>query len=122
MLLAIALPLDEVSIGSIPHSRLGIDPGAPPQTLPWPAVVALHRMLARSPASLMVLQIEDALGAIEQANLPGTIDQHPNWRRRLERSIAELARARRLQEFAAAIASDRPQNRQFVPKPKKRIA
>jgi 4-alpha-glucanotransferase len=92
----------------------GIDPSAPPESLPWSIAAALHRMLARSPALLMVLQIEDALGAIEQANLPGTIDQHPNWRRRLDRPTAELGRARRLIELAAAIASDRPQNRQSM--------
>jgi 4-alpha-glucanotransferase len=92
----------------------GIDPSVPPENLPWPVAAALHRMLARSPALLMVLQIEDALGAIEQANLPGTIDQHPNWRRRLDQSTAELGRARRLHELAAAIASDRPQGRQSV--------
>ena len=57
----------------------------------------------------MALQLEDALGAIEQANLPGTIDQHPNWRRRLEPSMARLGRVRRLQELAAAIAGERPQ-------------
>jgi 4-alpha-glucanotransferase len=89
----------------------GIDPSAPPGSLPWPVAAALHRMLARSPALLMVLQIEDALGAIEQANLPGTIDQHPNWRRRLDRPTAELSRAPRLIELATAIASDRPQKR-----------
>jgi 4-alpha-glucanotransferase len=92
----------------------GLDPSAPPSALPWPVAVALHRMLARSPALLMVLQIEDALGAIEQANLPGTIEQHPNWRRRLARTMAELGRARRLKELAAAIASDRPQTGQSV--------
>lgn len=86
----------------------GIDPKAPPETLPWPAVVALHRLLARSPAALMAVQIEDALGAIEQANLPGTIDQHPNWRRRLRRSLADLSRARRLEALARAIGGERP--------------
>jgi 4-alpha-glucanotransferase len=91
-----------------------IDPSAPPENLPWPIAAALHRMLARSPALLTVLQIEDALGTIEQANLPGTIDQHPNWRRRLDRRTAELGRARWLKELATTIASDRPQNRQSV--------
>jgi 4-alpha-glucanotransferase len=94
----------------------GIDPEAPPGDLPWPAAVALHRVLARSPALLMALQLEDALGAIEQTNLPGTIDQHPNWRRRLEPSIANLDRARRLAELAAAIVGERPQNDQSVAK------
>ena len=31
----------------------------------------------------MLVQIEDLAGETEQANLPGTTDAHPNWRRRL---------------------------------------
>ncbi|WP_049621061.1 4-alpha-glucanotransferase [Frateuria defendens] len=38
--------------------------------------------VARSPAPLMLLPLEDALGLEEQPNLPGTTDEHPNWRRR----------------------------------------
>jgi 4-alpha-glucanotransferase len=30
-----------------------------------------------------MLPIEDVLGLLEQPNLPGTVDTHPNWRRRL---------------------------------------
>jgi 4-alpha-glucanotransferase len=100
----------------------GIEPGAPPQDLPWPVVVALHRMLARSPALLMALQLEDALGAIEQANLPGTIEEHPNWRRRLARTVSQLGRARRLQELASALKGERPQIRRSVPKPAEGLA
>ena len=33
--------------------------------------------------ALTILPIEDALALPEQPNLPGTIDEHPNWRRRL---------------------------------------
>jgi len=32
---------------------------------------------------LALLPIEDALGLVEQPNLPGTTTEHPNWRRRL---------------------------------------
>ena len=39
--------------------------------------------VAQSPASLMLVPIEDLLGIVEQPNLPGTIDEHPNWRQRL---------------------------------------
>jgi 4-alpha-glucanotransferase len=108
--LAALLRLLEVE-GLLPQ---GIDAGAPPDDLPWPVAVALHRMLARSPALLMALQLEDALGTIEQANLPGTVDQHPNWRRRLEPSMAGLGRAHRLHELAAAIAGERAQTGQSV--------
>ena len=44
---------------------------------------AILAYLARSRARLTLVQIEDVLGEIEQANLPGTTDEHPNWRRRL---------------------------------------
>ena len=33
--------------------------------------------------TLALLPIEDALALPEQPNLPGTTDEHPNWRRRL---------------------------------------
>ncbi len=42
---------------------------------------AIHAYLARSPARLMLVQLEDVVGEEEQANLPGTTDAHPNWRR-----------------------------------------
>ncbi len=39
---------------------------------------------ARAGCELVMLPIEDALGLVEQPNLPGTTDEHPNWRRRLQ--------------------------------------
>ncbi len=41
----------------------------------------LHAFLAQTPSRLIAVQIEDLLGRVEQPNLPGTVDQHPNWRR-----------------------------------------
>tara|TARA_R110002020_G_scaffold58372_8_gene160082 strand:+ start:4029 stop:6125 length:2097 start_codon:yes stop_codon:yes gene_type:complete len=32
---------------------------------------------------LAIIPLEDVLGLVEQPNLPGTIDEHPNWRRRM---------------------------------------
>jgi 4-alpha-glucanotransferase len=46
-------------------------------------VEAALGFVARSPALLMLAPVEDLLGLTEQPNLPGTIDEHPNWRRRL---------------------------------------
>jgi 4-alpha-glucanotransferase len=100
----------------------GIDPELPPDVLPWPVTIAFHRVLARSPALLMALQLEDALGELEQANLPGTIDQHPNWRRRLGLPLAALGQSPQLKQVAAAIAGERPQEGQSVAKRRKPIA
>jgi 4-alpha-glucanotransferase len=51
---------------------------------PAAAVDAAVRFVAKSASSLALIPIEDVLGLTEQPNLPGTIDEHPNWRRRLD--------------------------------------
>jgi (1->4)-alpha-D-glucan 1-alpha-D-glucosylmutase len=59
-------------------------------------VEAFHLFLFRTPAALKAIQLEDALGAIEQANLPGTIDEHPNWRRKISVPLEKLPAEQRL--------------------------
>jgi 4-alpha-glucanotransferase len=39
--------------------------------------------VGRSACELVMLPLEDALGLVEQPNIPGTIEEHPNWRRRM---------------------------------------
>lgn len=64
------------------------------------------RYLGHTRAPLVILPLEDALGVEEQANLPGTIDTHPNWRRRLPGDAAQLLdnenAARRVELLAVA--------------------
>jgi 4-alpha-glucanotransferase len=48
-----------------------------------PVVDAAVAFIARTPSPLSLLPVEDALGLVEQPNVPGTTDEHPNWRRRL---------------------------------------
>ena len=64
------------------------------------------RYLGHTRAPLVLLPLEDALGIEEQANLPGTLDTHPNWRRRLPGEAASLldndSAARRLELLAVA--------------------
>lgn len=64
------------------------------------------RYLGHTRAPLVLLPLEDALGIEEQANLPGTTDTHPNWRRRLPGDAATLLddenAARRLELLAVA--------------------
>ena len=55
-----------------------------------PAVDAAIGFTARSPGPLALIPIEDILGLAEQPNVPGTIDEHPNWRRRLDQPAAEV--------------------------------
>jgi 4-alpha-glucanotransferase len=54
------------------------------------AVDAALEFIAQTPAQLALIPLEDALGLEEQPNLPGTIDEHPNWRRRYPAEATEL--------------------------------
>ena len=38
----------------------------------------------------MLVQAEDLLAVETMVNLPGTMDEHPNWRRRLPLSVDEM--------------------------------
>lgn len=49
---------------------------------PAPVVDAAIAYVTGTPCQLAILPLEDLIGEVEQPNLPGTIDEHPNWRRR----------------------------------------
>ncbi len=80
---------------------------APAPEDPAPVVDAALAFVASSPAPLMLAPLEDLLGLAEQPNLPGTIDQHPNWRRRLEPPAAKLFDDPAVAGRAAAITARR---------------
>jgi 4-alpha-glucanotransferase len=69
-------------------------------------VDAAVSFIGRTPAPLALLPVEDALGLKEQANLPGDVDKHPNWRRRWPLQSDELLKGeapqRRMQLLDAA--------------------
>lgn len=46
-----------------------------------PALVeAMHAFMARTPSHLVAASLADAVGDLRQPNLPGTVDEYPNWR------------------------------------------
>ncbi|HSF95786.1 MAG TPA: 4-alpha-glucanotransferase [Thermohalobaculum sp.] len=61
----------------------------------------IHSDLAASTAELVAVQLDDLTGAVEQQNLPGTVHEHPNWRRRSAISVEAAANAPGLREIGA---------------------
>ena len=54
-------------------------------------VVAVHRVVAESPAALCLVSTDDLAGMVERPNHPGTSnDEQPNWCRRLPCSVEAL--------------------------------
>jgi len=50
----------------------------------------MQRYIAGSNSALLGLQPEDWLDMEKPVNVPGTVDQYPNWRRKLSRTLDEM--------------------------------
>lgn len=70
-------------------------------------IAAVHRFLARSPAALMMMNLEDIVAATNQINVPGTVDEHPNWRHRLHVNVEELVNDPFFCELTHAVCLER---------------
>ncbi len=78
-------------------TQSGAAHGEPPKAEDTaPVADAACRHVGASACELVVLPVEDALGLAEQPNLPGTLDEHPNWRRRLPKTLFDEATLARL--------------------------
>ncbi|TKB71882.1 MAG: 4-alpha-glucanotransferase [Nitrospira sp.] len=69
---------------------------------------AIHIYLARTPACIMLANLEDGLGELSQTNLPGTVDSHPNWTRKYAIRVDEIISDARLRQLGACLCSTRP--------------
>jgi 4-alpha-glucanotransferase len=67
-------------------------------------VLDMYRMLLRTPCRVVLAAPADAVGDLRQPNLPGTLDEYPNWRLPLaDRSGAEVS----LEDFLACPGTTR---------------
>jgi len=98
------------SFGDLKTKRgLDIDPGETDQER-WHALAMLDEVLrhnaierndfysiisflSRTRSRLLAISLEDLLGVVPQPNIPGTIDEHPNWRQKMPVVLEDLAAA-----------------------------
>jgi 4-alpha-glucanotransferase len=66
-------------------------------------VVAMHALLARSPCRLRLVSPYDLVGEARQPNLPGTVDEYPNWRLPLPLTLEQLRTAPLVAQMVAAM-------------------
>jgi 4-alpha-glucanotransferase len=71
-------------------------------------VVALHTLLASAASRLVLTSPADVLGERRQPNLPGTIDQYPNWRIPLPVSVDEFFADEHVRAAVAPLLVSRP--------------
>lgn len=65
-------------------------------------IVAMHRLLASTPSRLKLISPYDVIGDVRQPNLPGTVDEYPNWRLPLPLTLEELQADPRVAAITAA--------------------
>jgi 4-alpha-glucanotransferase len=86
---------------------LGIDPGESDEAR-WHALAMLDEVLrhhaihdnnlyaiaaflSKTRSRLLAISLEDLLGVTDQPNIPGTVNEHPNWRQRLPVAVDDIA-------------------------------
>jgi len=92
--------------GLLPEGA-SVDPASLPE-MTSALLRQLQTYLARSPARVLVVQLEDVLGAREQVNVPGTTNEYPNWRRKLSLALERWPEDERFTGLARALAALRP--------------
>ena len=61
-------------------------------------VLATYKALAQAPSAVITANLDDALGVVERPNMPGTIDEWPNWRIALPVPLEDALLDPRVQE------------------------
>jgi (1->4)-alpha-D-glucan 1-alpha-D-glucosylmutase len=92
--------LDPTAVEGL-HRRIDRRDGDPAAYLELTA--AAYRFLAGSPAGLVLIQLDDALGELDQANVPGTDVEYPNWRRKSSVAVEDLGGDARVARVAGVV-------------------
>lgn len=78
--------------------RASVDPSSTADATAF--VLGTYRDLADSPCAVLTATLDDALGVEERPNMPGTIDEWPNWRIALPVSLEDLLVDQRVRDVA----------------------
>ncbi len=74
---------------------------------PSAVLEAVHAVLARSEAGLVLVQLDDVLGEQQSVNLPGTSTERPNWQRLTKATLEQIVEDQDLHEALAPLREHR---------------
>ena len=72
--------------------------------------LSVQKYMAKAPSHIQLIPLEDALEIVEQVNIPGTIDEHPNWLQKLPVTIEEFDKTSSVNDLANAMNQARPRS------------
>lgn len=83
--------------------RLRVAASAPDHARELDVAVAAHRRLGRATSMVVTATLDDITGAEQRPNVPGTVDEHPNWRIPLPLPVDRLDGDPRAEAIASAL-------------------
>ncbi|GIE30435.1 4-alpha-glucanotransferase [Actinoplanes italicus] len=88
--------------------QAGVDPAGPiGDDQIRAAILAEYRVLAACPSRVVVATLDDAAGVADRPNMPGTVDEYPNWRIALPAPVEDLLAAPLAGEVLATLTRHR---------------
>ena len=66
-------------------------------------IVGMHEALGQAPSLVLLGSLEDAAAVEERPNVPGTIDEWPNWRIPLAVTLEQLEASPLARRIASAL-------------------
>ena len=103
----LGLPINEEAEAALRakiKSWVGLDDGHPPDEV----IERVYRLLAEAPSALVVATLDDAAAVEERPNMPGTVDEWPNWRIALPQPIEEIEQSSLPQAISSALQRHGP--------------
>jgi 4-alpha-glucanotransferase len=100
LLIATLADLDVIDLAKAPQQT--------PAEMNAELSIAVQKYMAKAPSHIQLIPLEDSLEIVEQVNIPGTIDEHPNWRQKLPVAMHEFWEESSVKSIAQAMQQARP--------------
>ncbi len=100
--------IEALRLEGLQPDRCAAPGGVPACAVSDDLVCAVHAYLARTPSWLVMATLDDLLGETVQANVPGTVEECPNWSRKARIPMESLGGYPRVGAVVAALKRLRP--------------
>lgn len=70
--------------------------------------MAIQTYIAKTSSHIQLIPLEDALELTEQVNIPGTVDEHPNWCQKLPTTLEDLWKTQSIKNITNLMNKVRP--------------
>lgn len=93
----------ELVIDALRHHGLLSDEASPEEAMMPKLCEAVYRYLSMTPCRMLLVSLDDVVGTVDQQNLPGTVDEYPNWKQKTQLTLREIIADERMITLFSAL-------------------